>query len=503
MTTLDDRLKAAASEIRELTDGVPLPGQAAVETRPERHRTPAWTVAGAAAVLVLVVVGLPILLFSGGESIVADQPATTVPPTVTTVPPTTVAPPVTTMAPVLLAYDEVLDGPVAAIRTSMALASDGSPVIASYSSDVDILGYEETTISVIRLVMCLDPQCAEPPVVVDLADVEWPGGPHLTVDPFDRPVVGYQDVQGPTIVFCDDPECTTFETRHVEEAEVDVSAWAFTAEGNPVYTEGIYSEPQNLDLVTCLDRLCDATSSTRIDTGFFIVSSQTPRVAPDGSVLLVYSTEEPIGPPDPETGYDGGKNLRGTQKVAWCADAACSDGPVITTIDEGINVGGGVLSDGGEAGDEIWFVDGLEAVRTPTGPEDEHLAVSKVSYGKATCLNAACTEFELTHFGPYEMAGSSSSLLPYGLPETVAPDGSRMDLRNREAALVLERFSEAVGGTWSFTTLATFELGGFDWAWDASLVIGSDDLPIVVYGDDTGVHIIRCPDLACTRPEDG
>jgi hypothetical protein len=68
---------------------------------------------------------------------------------------------------------------------------------------------------------------------------------------------------------------------------------------------------------------------------------------------------------------------------------------------------------------------------------------------------------------------------------------------------VLERFSEAEGGSWTFTTLATFEPDGFDWAWDASLAIGNHGLPIVVYGDDTGVHVIRCPDLACTPPDGG
>jgi hypothetical protein len=69
--------------------------------------------------------------------------------------------------------------------------------------------------------------------------------------------------------------------------------------------------------------------------------------------------------------------------------------------------------------------------------------------------------------------------------------------------LILARFTETGGGTWAYTTLATFELDGFDWGWGASLVIGSDGLPIVVYGDDTGVHIIRCPDLACTTPDGG
>jgi hypothetical protein len=450
-------------------------------------------------VVVLAVVGLPILLFSGGESVVADQPATTVPPTVTTVPPVTVAPSVTTMAPVLLAYDEVLDGSVAAIRTSMALASDGSPVVASYASDVDILGDEETTISVIRLVMCLDPQCAEPPVVVDLADVAWQrDGPHLTVDPFDRPVVGYHDARGPTIAFCDDPECTTFETRHVEEAEMWVSSWAFTAEGNPVYTEGIYAEPQSLDLVVCLDRFCDATSSTRIDTGFFIVSTQTPRVGPDGSVLVVYAVDEPIGPPDPETGYDG-DDFFGTQKVAWCADAACTSGPVITTIDEGIHVGGGVLLDGAVGIDAVRYIASSE----PRGPEDNPRFINQVTYGIAECLNKTCAEFDLTYVGPFEGGDGSTSLLPVGLPTTTAPDGTALELRYFDGALILARFTETGGGTWAYTTLATFELDGFDWGWGASLVIGSDGLPIVVYGDDTGAHIIRCPDLACTTPDGG
>jgi hypothetical protein len=515
MTTLNDRLKAAASEIRELTDGVPLPVQAAVETRPERHRVPAWSVAGVAAVLVLVVVGLPILLFSGGESIVADQPATTAPPSDTTVSPATVAPPVTTMAPAPLPYDEVLDSSAAALFTSMVVASDGSPVIVSLVSDANVVGsYEETTISVIRLVKCLDPECVEPPVIVDLADVyvvAWTNGRvHLALDPFDRPVILYPSEEGPKMAFCDDPMCTSFETRQGDEANLgEFGDWAFTPDGNPVYPSLISERPHQFDLVACLDRYCDAVSSTRIeDTKWGMSSWPAPRVAADGSVLLVYSTEEPIGPPDPETGYDG-DDMYGTQKVAWCADAACSDGPVITTIDEGMNVGGGMLSDGGEAGDEIWFVTGLEQIRTPTGPEDEHLAVAEVSYGKATCLNTACTEFELTHLGPYEMAGSSSSPLPYGLPETVARDGSRMQLRHRETALVLERFSETGGGIWAYATLPAaecadgFHEGYCEESYQAILAIGGDGLPIVVYGDDTGLHVIRCPDLACTPPDGG
>jgi hypothetical protein len=56
--------------------------------------------------LVLVAVGVPILLFGGGDSVVTVEPSTTVPATVTTVPATTVAPtattvPATTVVPVV------------------------------------------------------------------------------------------------------------------------------------------------------------------------------------------------------------------------------------------------------------------------------------------------------------------------------------------------------------------------------------------------------------------
>lgn len=492
-------------DFENLTDAKVMPEPIRVRTV-ERFR---WrpVVVFVAATLAVLVIGLPLLVFGVFSSAPVARDLVTTPTTPVTTPtePVTTrtepSPPATVPAPLL--YEEVLDGSVAAISTSIALASDGSPIIAYLASDIDIFGDEETTISVIRLVICLDPQCAKPPSVVNLEDVEFQAHtPYLTVDPFNRPVIGYRGAQGSTIAFCNDPECTTFETRQVEEADVVVSAWAFTAEGNPVYTEAVQIDLQSLDLIVCLDRFCDATSRTRIDTGFIIDSSQMPRVGTDGSVLVVYALDEPIDPPDPEALYDGA-DFFGTQKVAWCADATCPDGPVITTIDEGINVGGGALFDGGEAGDEIWFVTASEYIRTPTGPEDEHLAVVEVTYGKATCLNTACTEFELTHFGPYEMAGSPSSPLPYGLPEMVALDGSRIEVHRRETALVLERFSEAEGGTWSFTTLATYQVHRLDWARDVSLAIGEHGLPIVIYGDDTGVHIIRCPDLACTPPDSG
>jgi hypothetical protein len=121
-------------------------------------------------------------------------------------------------------------------------------------------------------------------------------------------------------------------------------------------------------------------------------------------------------------------------------------------------------------------------------------------YGKAVCLNTACTEFELTYVGPTELGIPPSN----GLPGLAATDGSLVDLYNSDGMLGFLRFSETGGGTWSFTTLDTFEpaASGFEWGY-GDMVIGRDGLPIVVYGDETGLHLVRCPDLACTRPGNG
>jgi hypothetical protein len=92
-----------------------------------------------------------------------------------------------------------------------------------------------------------------------------------------------------------------------------------------------------------------------------------------------------------------------------------------------------------------------------------------------------------------------------GIGDTVAPDGSLMELSGEG----LVRFSETGGGTWAYTTLPTAECAGFfesgycEENYKANLAIGHDGLPVVVYGDDAGVHLIRCPDLTCTPPEDG
>jgi hypothetical protein len=71
--------------------------QPVVGDRTARRARPAWLAAGA-AVLVLLLVGVPLMLLRGGESMTAAQPTTTAVSVTTTLPPTTEAPATTVTA---------------------------------------------------------------------------------------------------------------------------------------------------------------------------------------------------------------------------------------------------------------------------------------------------------------------------------------------------------------------------------------------------------------------
>lgn len=108
MNSLDDRLRAAAAEINDIAQRAPLPVERAAPARRSWTRVPAWVAAGAAAALVLVAVGVPLVLFGGGYSDGVGQAVSTVAPTGSTVPPTSVPSPTTTVAGITAATETTL-----------------------------------------------------------------------------------------------------------------------------------------------------------------------------------------------------------------------------------------------------------------------------------------------------------------------------------------------------------------------------------------------------------
>ncbi len=123
---LDEKIRAFVAELvndppatPEIEfEGVESPGVAALRPVPNRRRWVPAVVAVSAAFAVLIAVGLPVLFFGGGDSVVVGEPATTAASIVTTVPattlpattvPATIVPPVVPATPMVW---ERLDDPV-------------------------------------------------------------------------------------------------------------------------------------------------------------------------------------------------------------------------------------------------------------------------------------------------------------------------------------------------------------------------------------------------------
>lgn len=168
MNSLDDRLKAAAAEVNDVAQRAPLPVERAAPDRPSWTRMPAWMAAGAAAALVLVAFGVPLVLFGGGgDSDGVGQTVSTVALTDTTVPPTsvpstTLTTSTTTAASTTVAgITDVTEAMLAGLlhRLDDAYLRYMSPSEEDYPSDWETIGDLEDAIYV-----------AWAPIVVELLD---------------------------------------------------------------------------------------------------------------------------------------------------------------------------------------------------------------------------------------------------------------------------------------------------------------------------------------------
>ena len=165
MNSLDDRLKTAAAEVNDVAQRAPLPVERSAPVRPSWTRMPAWMAAGAAAALVLVALGVPLVLFGGGgDSDGIGQTVSTVALTGTTVPPTSVPSTTstttaasTTVAGITNATEAMLAGLLH--RLDDAYLRYTSPSEEDYPSDWETIGDLEDAIYV-----------AWAPIVVELLD---------------------------------------------------------------------------------------------------------------------------------------------------------------------------------------------------------------------------------------------------------------------------------------------------------------------------------------------
>jgi hypothetical protein len=282
--------------------------------------------------------------------------------------------------------------------TSLAIGTDGNPVISYYDGTNDSL----------KVARCNDPACAggdETLSTVDVtSDVGFYNSLEIGVD--GNPVVGYWDAANGDlkIARCNDPACAGGdETLSTVDSPGTVGftiSLAIGSDGNPVVS---YWDQTNrrLKVARCNDPACaGGVTLSAVDSVLGFDSSIT--IGTDGN---------------PVVAYDDG--LPGHLKVVRCNDPACANGDEAPSTVDTATAGGGAfisLAIGTDGNPVIGYYDGT------TG----HLKVAR-------CNDAACSggNEALSIVDSSDWVGSSNSLAisTDGNPVISYADSTNEDLK--------------------------------------------------------------------------
>ena len=189
--------------------------------------------------------------------------------------------------------------------TSLAIGADGNPVIA----------YHDATNDDLKVARCNDPACAGGDETISTVDAAATGQyPSLAIGTDGNPVISYYN-GNLRVARCNDPACAGGdETLSTVDTAVDVGRWnslAIGTDGNPVISYYDGANRNHLKVAACNDPACtggDETVTT-VDAGFSGVYTSLA-IGTDGNPVISY-----------EAGF-GGPVL----KVAHCNDPACVGG---------------------------------------------------------------------------------------------------------------------------------------------------------------------------------
>lgn len=504
-------------------------------TGPRPRRRAVWAFVAAFTVALVVVGAVALVPREAADTPPADEPATTTaapePTTAPTTPPPATTTPPGTAAPVEpVPFATVLDEALAPIAVDVG--ADGLPVIAGW-----VEAEPDSGIGTLRLLRCHDSDCVGDPEGADLVTgIPRPGswGFAMMMGPDGHPVMNYEAGYDPEAVsydhymgaesvgapvsmllYCSDPGCVSFETERVTGASAYeafvVGGWAFGPDGLPVYT--YVAGPPNdttLHVVACADLGCREGTDTMIDAAPFLRGSRfidgAPITVDDlGRVLVAYTASEPLGPPDVEAGWDG-TEMRSEVRVAACGDVMCSGGPTVTVLGEGWWASLRVDDDGTV---RITYV-----TATPPHGDPPYVAT------EVSCLDPACTSSTRATTGTFDETAPMAAFW-----DRLAYDADGFPIRVRTAELtepgtvdgeegpvegmvvigeqlVFSRCTDPGCSSWTTTVLAEFGPDAHEYWYGApQLAERSNGLPLVVYSDGEGLHLIRCPDAACTPPD--
>jgi hypothetical protein len=506
--------------------------------RAPTSRRPILIAAASALLVALFIGGFALFGPLGGTEdveLIDEPPVTTTVATETTVA-TSEPAPSTTLPAVPLEWETVVGPPMR--FPTVALSAEGYPMIVG-RYDIDA----ETGLGTIGLVRCLDPDCVQEPEVIDLVE----GVPHqsygLTIvtgsDGF--PVVPFNNGHDPTqtyvdpftgsewmalpfneVIYCRDAACSATDRYELgSETALGTLAsegWMFGPDGLPMftYTKG---EPDDraLHLVLCADPGCEGIAADEVvDAAPAVqgnpVNQEEPVAAPE--VRLFYTVETPTGGPGAGGGWDEATYYKEV-RVATCADNLCTGGPTIRTIGPG------------------WMVrsfegpDGMPRIVVRTAaywPWEADLdpTLAQLSHELVTCFDPSCDRVERQSLGTIDLTGPMTGMGGWNFGPDGAPIGvSTVEILEEAMVpgeyglepgyvtvgkrLVYSRCDDPGCSSWSTTELERWTEdedpdGWYMWGELAGVHVKPDGLPQVFFDGPGGVHLLHCPDLACTPP---
>ena len=455
------------------------------------HRKPQFVFLAAALLVAVVIV--PVMLFGGNGSEVLEEPTTSLP--TTSMPETVRTTPApeetatTSVAPVPVAFDQLLVGDHMAMKTEMVTGPDGFPVIIYYYESVEAWFDGAPSEAGMGILRCLDPECLEfETVEVPYSrwpTAEWPPLEFATLMPDGSPVfLGSESPEGASedgppvddlslLLVCSDPDCTNMERSILDPpSDPDFILHGphvlIGENGFPVlyFVSGTPPGQPSVKQIICADRLCtDREINTLIENSYL----GNLATDPEGRLILTYSADEAL----------------------VCEDLTCSTGTTVVDPDTltGIELLSSGLSPRSVIGDleasiarlclDPWCLRQLEV------PLEHEPGLGVPADWVETWTDADGLRVLL--YATFPVDQGYGDPIPVDLIVAECTDAACSSTITHRVATPVTEEDVAAGRWWDSD-------GAF------SMWMRDDGLPLIAYGTVDGVHLIRCPDAACTPP---
>jgi len=202
--------------------------------------------------------------------------------------------------------------------TSLAIGTDGNPVVAYYDEDNKTL----------KILKCGNSACTTGNSVTTADNIGWVGQyTSLAIGTDGNPVVAYLDWGNGwlKILKCGNSSCTSGNTKTTVDTKVWVGQYtslAIGTDGNPVVAYYNYSS-SDLNILKCGDSACTSGNTTTTVESVNVVGQYTSlAIGTDGNPVVAY--------------YDG---TNGNLNILKCGNSACTAGNSTTIPDSTGSVG--------------------------------------------------------------------------------------------------------------------------------------------------------------------